>query len=136
MTSTEVRIGHVRVNGYTDLEVLSSANDVSGLVQDVTAATDLDTNLAGYAYELIAVDLTISGSPEPAGTGFTRATVDTSGVSGSTDLQLRLPATLWDSYPLAAGCSLRVEGTPLWPFDEVAQISAWETDELLDVSCP
>ncbi len=105
-------------------------------MQDVSSTTDLVSALGDYVIELIAVDLTISGAPEAGGTDFTRATVDTAGVSGDSSLQLRLPTTVWDSYSLVSGCSLRVTGTPLWRFFANAQISAWDGTEISGVTCP
>ncbi len=136
VTEVETRIGHKRASVIDGLVVSSSDNDLSGLVQDVSAATDLASSLGDYAHELIAVDLTITGTPEAAGEAFTRAVVETAGVTGSPNLQLRLPTTLWDSYPLATGCTLHVEATPYWAFMEFGQISAWDAAEISDLTCP
>ncbi len=136
VTAVETRIGHKRASAITELVVTSSDNDISGLVQDVSSAADLVSSLEDYAHELIAVDLTITGTPEVGGEAFTRAVVETAGVTGEPLLQLRLPTTLWDSYPLATGCTLHIEGTPYWAFMDFGQISAWDAAEISALSCP
>jgi hypothetical protein len=136
VTAVETRISHKRASAVADVEVTSSGNDVAFLAQDVSDATDLVTNLSGYAHELVSADVTIRGPGELAGVGFTRATVSTAAVRDEPRLQLRLPAMLWDSYPLVEGCTLRAVATPLWGFNDVAQLSAWESGSLADVRCP
>ncbi len=136
VTDVVTQISHKRATGIADLTTSSSGNDVAFLIQDVSSTADLVANLDDYAHELIRVDLTISALPEPGGAEFNRAAAETVGVTGDARLHLRLPAPLWASYPLAQWCTLHVEGTPFWAYNENGQISAWDAAEISDVVCP
>jgi len=113
----------------------SSNNDLSGLVQDVSAAVDLVTNLGAYESELITAQFTVTQSFSGAGTGFQAGIIETSAVTGSTDLRLRLPITLQDSVGLVTGCTVTAGPIPVWRFNAAAQLSAFELSEIT-ATCP
>ncbi|MBL4635414.1 MAG: hypothetical protein JKY56_16255, partial [Kofleriaceae bacterium] len=113
----------------------SSSNDLSGLVQDVSAAVDLVTNLGAYESELITAQFTVTQSFSGAGTGFQAGIIETSAVTGSTDLRLRLPITLQDSVGLVTGCTVTAGPIPVWRFNAAAQLSAFEPSEIT-ATCP
>jgi len=114
---------------------LSGNNALGGLVQDVTNAGDLVSNVAGYEAELVRASATISAGFRPAGSGFHSARVDTAAVGGSTELELRLPTLLNDQLGLGIGCAFTVTN-PLWRFTTRAQIQAFATTELTNLTCP
>jgi hypothetical protein len=114
----------------------SSGNDVSGLVQDVSDATDLVSSLPDYSTELIAATVTVQTETGFAGTGYLSAEVDTTAVSGNADLLLRVPEQLDDLLNLQPTCVAEIIGTPLWRFNQQAQISAWTTADIVLTSCP
>jgi hypothetical protein len=110
--------------------VASSGNDVSGLVQNVTAATDLVTAVGDYESELVTADTTIVADFASAGTGHVQAQVDTTGITGDTNLRLRVPSGIVDQLGLENGCTVTVTATPMWRFNTSAQISAYDAAEL------
>ena len=122
------------ISGWT---VLSSGTGVSFLRQDVSAATDLVTNVTDYESELITLAGTISGDFAGAGSGHVAAQLDTASVMGDPNLRLRVPVTLHDALDLARGCTLMVNGTPLWRFNAAAQVSGWvPADITVTGGCP
>ncbi len=120
------------ISGYARV---STGNAYTSLAQNVTGASDLVTHLDDYTYELINVDLTITGPFGFAGSGHKSAPVDTTALINDPDLELRLPTSLVNSSGLDEGCILTVENTPLWRYQSTAQISAWELSELTITSC-
>lgn len=135
VTDLETLNQQQRVTGLTGWGVVTSGNDISGLVQDVSSATDLVSDLDSYESELITVDATITAAFGGAGTGHVAATIDTDGITGEGDLRLRIPETLRDDLELVETCEVTVTA-PLWRFNDVAQASAWDAADLVVVSCP
>lgn len=127
--------GQKRITALADLAILSSGNPLAGLVQDVSAATDLVSALGSYESELIHVTGTV-GAFSGAGTGHVAAVLTTAGVSGDTGLKLRVTTAVRDELDLAAGCTITLDATPLWRFTATAQASAWNASELALSGCP
>ena len=130
-------VGGLRVaSAITGLTVLSSGNAVAPLAQNVSAATDLVTGLDGYESELIDVTGTVAAGFVGSGTGFERATFSTAGVSGDSNLQLRVAATLRDGLDLAAGCQVTLDDVPVSRFNAAAQLPANLAGDLTVSGCP
>jgi len=107
------------------------------LTQNVSAATDLVSGLDGYDSELISLSsASVVGAFAAAGTGHVAAQIDTAGISGDSNLRLRLPTTLQSSTAIDQGCSFDLTGTPLWRSNATAQPSAWRAEDLAVTSCP
>lgn len=128
--------GQSRVTAITGLTVVSTGHDVSTLVQDVNQAADLQSELDDYESELITVDATLVTDFGFAGQAHLAAEIDTEAVIGNTDLRLRIPEALNATLGLGAGCEVTVTQTPLWRFNDVAQVSAWYASEITVNSCP
>ncbi len=122
----------VSVSGFARL---SQGNDLTGLVQDVSAATDLVSGITGYESELTRTTGLVASPFATAGSAFESATLTTAGVMGDANLKLRLPAAITDAMDLAQGCSLTVTA-PMWRFDAVAQVSGWASADLSAITCP
>ncbi len=115
--------------------IISSNNDITGLVQDVSAAADLVTALDDYESELVIAQLTVTEAFGGAGSGFTAGVVETAAVTANADLRLRLPATLQASIGLVPTCTATLAATPVWRFNTAAQLSAFDASELT-ATCP
>jgi RHS repeat-associated protein len=112
---------------------LSAGNAIAGLVQNVSTATDLVSNLISYESELITVAGTISGAFQASGSGYQAASFDTVGLTGS--LQLRIPSALVTSLSLTLGCQVTLSQVPMWRFNATPQVSGWTADDLTSVFC-
>ena len=109
---------------------------VTGLVRDVSSATDLVSNLDGYDSTLVALTATATSGFTSAAMGHVAATIDTAGMTGATGFKFRLPTTLRASMDLAQGCVLHIGPTPLWRFTTTAEPSAWVAGDVSVTSCP
>ncbi len=135
--TTMTTVNTMRVAGaISGFSVLSSGNDVTVLAQEVSSATDLVSDLDSYEVELISVTGTVAGTFHFAGTGHQSARFETAGITSETSLQLRVPDTILPAVGLAQGCEVQVQYTPLWRYDDRAQISIWATQDASLISCP
>ena len=132
--AAELRSDVPLVTAISGFSVISSGNDLSGLLQDV-GAVDIVAALADFDSELITLSGTVAGEFRFAGTGFMSAKLTTAGVPDSEDLLLRLPETLAATLSLTPGCEIVLPGTPLWRFRDDAQPSAWVAADITVTSC-
>jgi len=135
VTGAELDSGGVHVaasiSGWT---VKTSGNATAGLVQNLSAATDLVSKINTYESELSTVTGTISGTFSSAGAAYVQAAFATAGVADGP--KLRIPTTLRDALELGAGCALTVSPTPMWRFSSSAQPSAWVSADITAITCP
>lgn len=124
------------VTAVADFTRASSGNPVAPLVQDLSAAADLVSNLGDYESELIHLAGTVRSDFANAGTGFQSAQIETAGVPAMTNLRLRLPETLRATLGLRNGCTFTIDATPLWRFNAQAQPSAWTAADIMVGTCP
>lgn len=125
-----------QATALSDWSVLGSGGRIECLVQDVSAANDLVSNLGAYESELVRLDATVSGNFAAAGAAFDAATIATAGITSDNSLRLRLPTALRDGIDLVQGCALSLSGTPMWRANQVAQPSAWAPADLTAANCP
>ncbi|MBX7193919.1 MAG: lamin tail domain-containing protein [Sandaracinaceae bacterium] len=122
-----------RVTSITGWSVTGSGSIASEGVSAVAVPSMIDT----YESELISLDAVIASSATAAGMGFTSFQITTPGVTtASTDFRLRMTTDVAASLGLVAGCTVHVEGTPLWRFTTAAQPSVWRASEITVGSCP
>jgi hypothetical protein len=123
------------VSGWT---VTDSGFDVQTLRQDISSATDVVSDIASYESELIRITGTIASSFGFAGTGYQSAQLDTAGVSGNPDLEIRMPETLVqdlrDMFQLEPGCEITTDG-PFWRFNQTAQPEAFFLEDVTVETC-
>jgi len=121
----------------TDFSRLSQSNDISGLVQDVTAATDLVSAVGSYESELITLDGTVvSDFTADYGSGHMGAQIETTGVTGNANLVLRVPQGLLDVVDIVNGCTFTLVDTPMVRYDSTAEASAWRAPDITLTDCP
>lgn len=136
VTETVLARGILRVTALTGYSRVSQGNDVTTLTQDVTNAADLVTNVGDYTVELITATFTVMEPFANAGQAHQAAMVNTTAITGTpVDLEFRLPTSLVAALGLDNGCTATVSNTPLWRFDGVAQISAYDAAEVAVQSC-
>lgn len=127
------------IRAVADYEILESGIDVAALAQDGSDADDLVSGLDGYESELITLSFTLAGEFAGAGGGHSAAVIATNGISGDSNLRLRIPTELLDSLAagnnLVEGCVLTVTG-PMWRFRTQAQPSAYSLSDITVESCP
>jgi len=123
----------VAVSSFTRL---AQGEDVTGLVQDLTSATDVVAMLDSYESELIRItSATIRAGFSSAGTGFVKVQIDTPGIVGDPGLTLRVPADFVTDLGLEAGCEIALGDVPLWRFVDEVQATAWSGSDISVTSC-
>jgi hypothetical protein len=125
-----------RAQAITNYTRVSTGANVGALATDVTAATDLVTNIGAYDSKLVNVTATAFEAFAASGQGFQKAGISTTGVTGDTNLQLRAPATLVDSIDLAMSCTIAAHNVPVGRFNSQVQIGAFNAGELTLTTCP
>ena len=126
-----------RASGVSTWMVLASGIDLTPLVQDLSAATDVVSGVDGYESELNTMTATISGPFVGASAGHVAAPITTAGYpTGDANLRMRLPITVRDSLDLVMGCIVDIGPTPLWRFAAQAQPSGWVDADISVTSCP
>lgn len=127
------------IRAAADYEVLESGIDVPAMAQEVSDAADLVSGLDGYESELITLSFTLAGEFASAGGGHSSAVIATNGISGDSNLRLRIPVTLQESLAadnnLVEGCVMTLTG-PMWRFRTQAQPSAYSAEDIIVESCP
>lgn len=127
--------GLKQINLMTDFAVLSSGHPIAPLAQDVSAATDLVSNLDGYESEVVRIDsATVLASFGGAGTGFVSAQISTTGYPAGDNMKLRIPDTLRASMDLEQNCVVTLNFGPMWRFNAQAQPAAYGSE--LSATCP
>lgn len=125
-------------SAITSVTVNSQGNDLSGLVQDISSATDVVSALGDYEGELVTASFTVVDDIGGGGAGYDQAEVDTAMITGDSNLRFRVPDGLQDSLSLLIGCAIEINPTPLWRFNGVAQLSAWSLADIdiANSTCP
>jgi hypothetical protein len=106
---------------------------VVGLVQNLSGATDLVSNLDGYESELVELHGTIDGGFVTRG-GYETAFFATTALA-SANVRVRLASALRDDKDVGPTCDVNLGPAPLWRQDSQAQPSAWMGPDLTVNSC-
>ena len=136
VTMKATQDGQPRATAITGWMVNSTGNALTGLVQDLGAATDVVTALDAYDSELVTLTGTINGAFASSSTAHVAAELDTAGVTGNPALKLRLPTTVRAALDIASACVVKVGPTPLWRFTTSAEPSGWVAVDVTVMSCP
>lgn len=113
-----------------------ATDPLPALIQDVSSAADLVTNIVDYETELVTGTFTITKPFAAAGTGFVAAEADTAGVTANVDLKFRVPETLRNTLGLVPGCVIKLAATPMWHYKTTAQPSAFVEADIATLTCP
>jgi hypothetical protein len=142
-TVTQVaRVGTLRMaTAVSGLSKSSSGNPVSSLVQDVSAVSlSSPSDIDGYESKLISLTGQVVSQPASSGSGYRAVQFTSVGTpalaDGGSSMQLRMVASLSNAEALSPGCSVALNGTPLWRFNTRAQPSAFVMSELSGITCP
>ena len=115
---------------------VSQGADVSALSTDITSATDIVSNLAAYDGRIVNVTGSFADGPANSGQGFQKFTLTTTGLTGDTNYQFRVPATLVDSLDMVATCSIQATNVPVGRFNAAAEIGVYTTADFSVTACP
>lgn len=134
VTTVAVTAGLREATAITSYSRSATGFNVSTLVTDVSTA-DVVTGLDTYESRLVHLTGTVAADFGYGGNSFVSAQVNTAGVTGNTNLKMRLPTTLQTSLDLVNTCALSLTG-PMWRFNGQAQPSGFVASDLSVTSCP
>jgi len=132
---TELAVGQHRTLAISNFSVTANGQNVSTLVQDLSAATDVVSALDAYDNELLSIAGTLTGAYRFAGNGHQRIQLATAGLPTEPNLSFRAPDGLIASLGLLPGCDIQITATPMWRFNSNAQVSAWSAADISVVAC-
>lgn len=140
VTTTSVVGGMLHVTAIESLTRSATGADLMPLVQNVTAATDLVSATDDYESEYVFANVVLAGDDGFGGGGHRSFPVDTTGITGDANLQLRVPDAFVADLALEAGCEVAVGPAPLWRFANAttnrAQLMGYRESDLVVTSCP
>lgn len=128
--------GVVEVRTIAAYQRIGAGVSVAALTQPLSNATDLVTSAESYETEVARITATVASPFLFAGSGHVAARIDTAGMSGSGDLELRLPEALFLTEGLGQGCVIEVRETPVWRFRNKTQMTVYFATDMNVVSCP
>lgn len=121
------------IAGYTRVAL---GGNIGGLTQNISAATDVVNMIDNYDSEIVTVTGTLSDSFASSGSGFQRAILNTAGINGDTNYQLRAPATMVDALDMASGCQITATSIPVGRFNAQAQLGVFKPSDFTLTGCP
>ena len=114
----------------------ATGTDVGLLTQDLTNAADVLTNLGHYDSELVTITGTLVSGLTSGGGPFLRASINTAGLTGDANYQLRMPSEVTDEIDLMQPCQFTVTRVPMGQFQTQAQIAAFRASDIQLSHCP
>ncbi|MEM9072186.1 MAG: hypothetical protein AAGE52_27010 [Myxococcota bacterium] len=130
---TAIASDQTRVTVISGFNRDATGADVSALVQDLSAATDVATDVGNYESELVTISGTLEGFARSAGGEFLGMGFETEGVE--LGVVFRAEASLYVSENLRAGCMVTVT-SPLWRFFSSPQAQVYTAADLtVDGAC-
>jgi len=121
------------LTGYTRT---STGANVAALAQNITAATDVVTAVDGYDSRLVTVTGTLFQTFVGRGAGFQGSGINTTGITGDSNYQLRAPQALVDAIDMAQNCQITATNVPMGRFGAQAQIGVFVASDFTLTGCP
>ena len=134
--SVGTTFGSKQITALESLSILNSGHPIAPLAQDVSAATDLVSNLVGYESEMLRINSATVSSPfTAAGSGFVSAQISSTGYPfGDANVRLRIPDALRTSMLVEQNCVVTLNVGPMWRYNAQVQPSAYGSE--LSATCP
>ncbi len=125
-----------RAQAITSFAQGATGGDVTPLVQDLSAATDVVSGIDGYDGELVDLTGSFTDAFASSGQGFQRSTITSAGITGDTNFQFRAPSTLVDSLDMVPTCGFTLHHVPVGRFNTSAEIPAYVAGDITLTACP
>jgi hypothetical protein len=117
----------------------SQGADLSAITQDVSASTDLVTALGTYDSELVTVTGTLKGTAGSSGAGFSRLELDTTAITATPALQVRVPTAVMTAIDMTTSCNITITAVPFSIFTSGtttnAEVDTFTTSEFALSGC-
>jgi hypothetical protein len=116
--------------------MLRAIIDPATLLQQLSFVSDLVSNVDNYESEYAQIDGTIDALFAVAGQAWVSAKLASSGVPNDADFQIRMPITLLRSSGVGLGCQIELPHSPIWRYEDKAQILAMQSSDVQIRQCP
>lgn len=136
ITEMQTVDGRREASQIEKLTIIDSGNSLTDLVQALPDGAAVVSAIDDYEGELVSVQLTVNGAVEITPGAHATAAITPAGAGADDKLRLRLPYDVQDIAGLEDTCTLEIPANPLWRLDDIAYVSAWRLEELVDVTCP
>lgn len=127
--------GQKRITGISGLTRISQGFDVTSLTQDVSAASDLVTNIDGYDSELVDITGTLGATFSSSGSGFDKIQLTTAGMTAAATFVVRVPTTLRNAIDMTPTCMITLKDTPVGRFNTETQLAAFTAADVTLTGC-
>ncbi len=121
--------GQKRATAISGVTRTAQGADVTALATDVTTATDLVTALSSYDSKVLSFTGTFDDDVGTSGAMFSKFTLDTTGITGNTALQFRIPTTLVTTQTMTVACVVAATAVPMGRFNAIAEIQAFSASD-------
>ncbi len=136
VTGATVTSGVHMVTALTGFTRTAQNVSLATMLRDVSSATDLVSNLNAYESEYVTLVANVKTSFSTSSSGFVQAQIETTALTGTAALNLRLrtPTTVKTSVGVDVSCSVTLTGI-VWRFGGVAQPSGWISADFSSLTC-
>jgi hypothetical protein len=125
-----------RADAITGITRSATGTDVSALARDVSAGSDLLSDIGSYDNTLVSVTGSFGNAFASSGTGFQSAELDTAGITGNTGLTFRVVTALVDALDMAPSCTFTATNIPFGRYKNTAELDAYSTSDFSLTTCP
>ena len=131
--------GQPRIAAVQNFSRTSQGADLTALTQNITTATDLVTAAASYDSELVTVTGTLKGTAGSSGAGFSRLELDTTAITATPALQVRVPTAVMTAIDMTTNCNITITAVPFSIFTSGtatnAEVDTFNTSEFTLSGC-
>jgi hypothetical protein len=136
VTGAHVVSGAHSVTAITTFTRSAQNIALAPLLQDVSGAADVVSNIDGYESEYVTFGATVKSRFQPADTGFVEAQVETTALTGNQalNLRLRVPSGVKTAIGVDNDCTVTLVGI-MDRLGGVAQPSGWVAGDFTNTLC-
>ena len=125
-----------RAMAVTSVTRASTGNNIDGIVRDISSATDVVTNLAGYDSTIVTVAGTLNTAFASSGTGFMSSELNTTGISNNTSYTMRVPTAVLSAIDMVATCNVTATKIPVDRFNATVELGVYQASDVQLTGCP
>lgn len=124
-------VGLHEIVGLSNYARVSSGNDISALLRDVSSASDLSSKIDGYESEYIKLTGFIAQPFASNGTGNVAGAITTTGITAPVaSVKLRMPTALQQMIDPVVTCQFTMTGV-MWRFNTNAEPSVFSAGDIV-----
>jgi len=135
-TEKETNFDRTELTAISQYQMLRGIIDPATLVQGLSTANDLVSNVDAYESELGQLNATIGSMFSVAGQGWASAKLTTAGIPNDADFQIRMPTSQLRASGIGLGCQIELPNSPVWRYENSTQMLVMNPNDLVVTQCP